>query len=381
MSSPHFDIKILSRSQGHSALKAAAYCAGERFYNARAKEIHDWAWREDVAHSEILAPEGTPKFLLNRETLWNKVEESETRKDAQLARYIILGLPHEINHEERVTLLRSFVEKNFVAQGMIADIAMHKPDLKKGAHHLNHHAHILLTLRQADEKGFYRTKTRSWNAKDLTNKWRAAWADEQNLAFARNGLAHQVDRRTLAPKPKLEHSVTFPKQYQVKVEPEIKLGKRNHPDYLKRLRENDRILAGNISKVATLRRKYEKKQQRLDKLKDRHMRRIAQLRNFPGADHLLRDRLYKDKRRLYHVEQRMRFVVRMSDLVFQLLIYLYGLETVLRHRREILKERSKNWQKIHQVQDKINAVNRSDQIRAQERNRQRERERSLRRPK
>jgi len=202
VSSPHFDIKILSRSKGHSCVKAAVYCAGERLYDACAKDIHDWTWRDDVAHSEILAPERTPTFLLNRETLWNKVEECETRKDAQLARYIILGLPHEISHQERVILLRSFVEKNFVAKGMIADMAIHKPDLKKGANHNNHHAHILLTLRQADKYGFYRTKTREWNAKDLTNKWRAAWADEQNLAFARNGLAQQVDRRTLSPTPK-----------------------------------------------------------------------------------------------------------------------------------------------------------------------------------
>jgi len=144
------------------------------------------------------------------------------------------------------------------------------------------------------------------------------------------------------------------------------------------LRENDRIIAGNVSKVAALRRKYEKKQQRIDRLKDRHMRRIAQLRNFPGADNLVRDRLYKDKRRLFHVEKRMRFVVRMSDLVFQLLIYLYGLETALRHRRHILNERSKNWNKIHQVQDRIESIKRSDRHQAQERSRQRERERSLR---
>ena len=161
MANPHFDLKTISRSNGtwFSAVKAASYISGERLYDARAKEYANYGWRKDVAHSEILAPEGTPQFLLNRETLWNKVEECETRKDSQLARSLIIGMPHELNHQERVDLLCGFVQENFVSQGMIADIALHKPDVEKSADERHHHAHVLLTLRKADDNGFYRTKT------------------------------------------------------------------------------------------------------------------------------------------------------------------------------------------------------------------------------
>jgi hypothetical protein len=53
---------------------------------------------------------------------------AETRKNSQGARETQLSLSHELNFELRRALVVEFVQQEFVAQGMVADIAMHRPD-------------------------------------------------------------------------------------------------------------------------------------------------------------------------------------------------------------------------------------------------------------
>jgi hypothetical protein len=53
-------------------------------------------------------------------------------------------------------MLLKFVQEAFVSKGMVADVAIHAPVLAKGDHPDNHHAHILLTLRQATSAGLQR---------------------------------------------------------------------------------------------------------------------------------------------------------------------------------------------------------------------------------
>ncbi|WP_341990188.1 MobA/MobL family protein [Azorhizobium sp. AG788] len=68
--------------------------------------------------------------------------------------------------------------------------------LEKGDNPRNHHAHILLTLRQATPDGLRRVKTREWNADSMMVTWRAAWA-HQNDALRRNGHRAVVEHRSL----------------------------------------------------------------------------------------------------------------------------------------------------------------------------------------
>jgi hypothetical protein len=65
---------------------AAAYRASEALHDERYGLMHDYTRKEGVEHSEILLPEGAPKSLADRQTLWNQVEANEKRKDSQLAR-------------------------------------------------------------------------------------------------------------------------------------------------------------------------------------------------------------------------------------------------------------------------------------------------------
>ncbi|WP_223866085.1 MobA/MobL family protein, partial [Salipiger aestuarii] len=60
----------------------------------------------------------------------------------------------------------------------------------------NHHAHILLTTREVDADGFT-TKNRDWNAVEVLEGWREAWARDSNAALERAGVEDRVDHRTL----------------------------------------------------------------------------------------------------------------------------------------------------------------------------------------
>jgi Ti-type conjugative transfer relaxase TraA len=186
----HLSAKIISRSKGQSVVAAAAYRASESLEDERYGSTHDYTRKEGVEHSEILLPDGAPAWMADRQRLWNQVEATERRKDAQLARELEIGLPLELTHDENVALVRDYVRRNFVDQGMVADFSVHEDDPN------NPHAHVLLTLREVTAEGFGQ-KVRSWNAKADLLKWREAWAEMANEHLARAGHAIRIDHRTL----------------------------------------------------------------------------------------------------------------------------------------------------------------------------------------
>lgn len=151
-----------------------------------------------MVHEEILVAEGCASWLADRETLWNHVEALEKRVDARLGREINLALPVELSAEERLELVRAFAREQFVALGMVVDIAIHAPVTEKGDDPRNHHAHLLMTDRAATPLGLRRVKTREWNSESLLLKWREAWAFHQNKALREKGHASRVDHRSLA---------------------------------------------------------------------------------------------------------------------------------------------------------------------------------------
>jgi hypothetical protein len=194
MPNPHFDVQVISRGGGKSVVASASYRSGtriaaktpvmtsvvasasyrsgEKLHDARADKTFDYTRKEDVRHKEILAPPEAPAWVTDRETLWNQVEAGEKRKDAQLARDIIAALPRELDADRQIALVRAFVLENFVAEGMIADIAIHEKEASDGGS--NPHAHIMLTMRAVDAEGFGK-KNRDWNRPDRVSAWRASW--------------------------------------------------------------------------------------------------------------------------------------------------------------------------------------------------------------
>lgn len=183
MADYRFSAQIIARSQGRSVTAAAAYRSGGVIVDARTGEVHDYTRKGGVEWTGVLAPENAAPWALDREKLWNRVEQEEVRKDAQLAREIQLSLPHELNFEQRKALVCEFVERELVQRGMVADIAMHRPD--RGGDPRNFHAHILLTTRDIGSEGFGK-KNRNWNSREELTAMRAAWAEIQNEHLRRH---------------------------------------------------------------------------------------------------------------------------------------------------------------------------------------------------
>lgn len=88
-----FKAKVVKRSKGKSAVAGAAYQAGEKLIDERTGRRCNYSRKKGVVHSEILAPQNSPAWAMNRGALWNRAEKAENRKDAQTARKFILALP------------------------------------------------------------------------------------------------------------------------------------------------------------------------------------------------------------------------------------------------------------------------------------------------
>ena len=185
--------QVIKRSDGKSAVAAAAYRAAANLRDERTGTACDYSRKDGVTHSEILTPEATPDWMHDRAQLWNAVEAAERRRDAQLAREVQLSLPHELTDDQRRDLVRSFVSEQFVARGMVADLAIHEPNA--AGDERNHHAHVMLTMRELAGDGFGK-KARDWNSTEQLAHWREAWAHHQNRALERHGHAARVDHRS-----------------------------------------------------------------------------------------------------------------------------------------------------------------------------------------
>jgi ATP-dependent exoDNAse (exonuclease V) alpha subunit len=190
----HFDASVISRSKGRSATAASAYRTAEVIKDHRTGEVHDYTRKGGVLHTEIIAPDTAPAWVHDRSSLWNAVEDAERRKDAQVAREVRVALPSELSTEQNADLVRAFVREQFVARGMIADVALHAPG--REGDQRNHHAHIMLTTRAVSPEGFG-AKERDWNAKDLLVDWRGSWAEHVNDTLERCDIHERVDHRTL----------------------------------------------------------------------------------------------------------------------------------------------------------------------------------------
>jgi ATP-dependent exoDNAse (exonuclease V) alpha subunit len=187
----HFSAKVFSRKSGASAVGKAAYRSGEDLYDRTIDETFNYAHRKnDISYKEIMTPDNVPKWAMDRQELWTKVEEIEKRKDSQLAREFVVALPCELSLDKNISIIKKYVADNFVSKGMIADIAIHDAE----SH--NPHAHVMLTMREITKEGFGK-KNRQWNEKGNLILWRKEWEEIVNDSLEENGINEKVDHRTL----------------------------------------------------------------------------------------------------------------------------------------------------------------------------------------
>ena len=188
----HFSAKVIGRGAGSSAVASAAYRSASRLHDERLDRHHDFSNKTGVIHSEVMLPAGAPEHLRDRQTLWNEVEATEKRKDAQLAREIEFAVPRELSREQGVALAREFVATEFVSRGMVADLNVHWDIGSDGQ--AKPHAHVMLTMREVGPDGFG-AKQRDWNATALLQNWREQWATHVNDRLQALGVEARIDHR------------------------------------------------------------------------------------------------------------------------------------------------------------------------------------------
>ena len=204
----HLSMKPLCRTQGRSAVAAAAYRAGELLTNARDGVVHDYTGRRGIDHAEIVLPQGAAgaaAWAGDRGTLWNAAEAAEKRSDARTGREFILALPHELDDAQRLELTRGFASHLADRYGAAVDIAIHQPH--EGKDLRNRHAHLLMTTRQVLPRGFGEKTQLEWDNKRLLSQdlptshlqlrtIRQEWEEQTNRALGRASLDVRVDHRS-----------------------------------------------------------------------------------------------------------------------------------------------------------------------------------------
>lgn len=128
----HWNIGIVSRGKGKSAVAAAAYRSGEKLTNEWDGMTHDYTRKGGVVHTEIMLPPHAPPSFADRSTLWNSVELYEKAGNAQLAREIDAALPIELSREEQIRLVREYCSSQFVSRGMCVDFVMPEDAERQG---------------------------------------------------------------------------------------------------------------------------------------------------------------------------------------------------------------------------------------------------------
>lgn len=214
----HMNMNIISRGKGQSATASAAYRSGEKLYSERYDKTSNYH-REIKPDAFILSPKNAPEWTNNRERLWNEVEKIEKANSSQLAREFTVALPIELNNDEQKELIREYVQHNFVDEGMVADISIHRDKEK------NPHAHVMLTMRpfldngewgkkatkkyKLDEKGnktYYKNgearsskkNTTNWNNKSTFKNWRKKWAKYTNITLEKFGFSERITEKSFA---------------------------------------------------------------------------------------------------------------------------------------------------------------------------------------
>jgi ATP-dependent exoDNAse (exonuclease V) alpha subunit len=203
-------ITPITRGGGHSSVGAAAYRAGERIRDDRTNEVHNHSRRKDVTHSEIMLPGHVSgenmDWARNRASLWNAVENAETRKNARVATEIQVTLPFELPPARRLEIARTFSQEVSDHYRVAVDLAVHDP--RPAGDPRNFHAHLLLTTREVSPEGLgakaglnmqtsERLRLGLPNVSQEFTAIRERWATLTNEALKEANIETRVDHRSL----------------------------------------------------------------------------------------------------------------------------------------------------------------------------------------
>ncbi|WP_036114715.1 MULTISPECIES: MobA/MobL family protein [Luteibacter] len=227
-----------NRAQGHSSVAGAAYRLGLKLTDERTGETHDFRKRkagEEIVRAVTVAPSGAPAWASDPQALWNRVEASEHRKDAQVARDYRVPIPIGLTDEQAGDLAEDIARYISDALLVPVSIGLHrdadrdalgnlKPNDKQGFH-----AHLFFPTRAVDmgqadgsaaggSTGFG-PKLSMLSNKRTSAEWveqlNARWAELSNVYLAAANKPEVIDHRSyvrqgavVIPQPKMGVAAT-----------------------------------------------------------------------------------------------------------------------------------------------------------------------------
>lgn len=176
MEKGYFMLRVTNINRATKNIVASAsYRSDEALYSERTDEKIKFRNHIVKPESMILTPQNAPEWTKDRQRLWNEVDKVEKHnaktKNPRLAKEVLLSLPNDFDREVQTELTKDFIKSEFVAQGMVADISIHRDDMN------NPHAHVLLTQRPFNSDGTWGKKT----------KTRTQYDENGNVILNKNG--------------------------------------------------------------------------------------------------------------------------------------------------------------------------------------------------
>lgn len=214
----HMSFQNISAGKMRSAVASAAYRSGDKLFDEKENRSYFYA-RSVMPESFILTPKNAPEWANDRARLWNEVEKKDRKSNSRYAKEFNVALPVELSNEEQKELLTKYVQENFVDQGMVADVAIHRDNQD------NPHAHVMLTNRPFNSDGSWgqkskteyildshgnKTKTAAgnvrnrkiwlvdWDKKEKINQWRQNWAFSVNIVLEAKKLPDRISEKSYA---------------------------------------------------------------------------------------------------------------------------------------------------------------------------------------
>ena len=213
----HMSFSNISAGKGRSAIASAAYRSGEKLFDDKEGRSYFYA-RSVMPESFILTPKNAPEWASDREQLWNEVERKDRRANSRYAKEFNVALPVELSEDEQKELLTKYVQENFVDEGMVADVAIHRD------HPDNPHAHVMLTNRPFNPDGTWGLKSKrenildengnktytgnsrfprsrkvwlvDWDKKEKINQWRHNWAVSVNQVLEQKNIPDRISEKS-----------------------------------------------------------------------------------------------------------------------------------------------------------------------------------------
>ena len=213
----HMSFSNISAGKGRSAIASAAYRSGEKLFDQKEGRSYFYA-RSVMPESFILTPKNAPEWASDREKLWNEVERKDRRANSRYAKEFNVALPVELSEDEQKELLTKYVQENFVDEGMVADVAIHRD------HPDNPHAHVMLTNRPFNPDGTWGLKSKrenildengnktytgnsrfprsrkvwlvDWDKKEKINQWRHNWAVSVNQVLEQKNIPDRISEKS-----------------------------------------------------------------------------------------------------------------------------------------------------------------------------------------